>query len=255
MAVTATLHGAVGIERGIEVFVRGFAFTRGFTHPCEVLRVGGVWVVRDGPRRRAGDYRREEWIARGGDAVGVDRAARAGARGRYTVCAVRTPEESFEEMRDAYKALGYRLKCTEPLMAHGLRRIPRVAEPFPVRRVMTKELADALAKAARARQILPEHLCDDAPLRQYAALDGGRPVGWVKSITVGDAAWVSNMYVRAEYRRRGIGRSLLAAMLRDDKKHGMRASVLTASHTGAMLYGSVGCYEQVGELLVLNRVR
>ena len=59
------------------------------------------------------------------------------------------------------------------------------------------------------------------------------------------------MYVNPRYRRRGIGRSMLAKMLRDDRAAGLRQSVLTASHTGAMLYPVVG-YELIGELLLFT---
>jgi len=51
------------------------------------------------------------------------------------------------------------------------------------------------------------------------------------------------------YRRQGIGAALMNAMLRDDKEHGSQASVLLASHAGAMLYPQLG-YEKIGELLL-----
>ena len=52
------------MQQAMEVFARGFAFTRSFTHPYLPERVGDLWVVRDGPRKK-GDFRREEWIAQG----------------------------------------------------------------------------------------------------------------------------------------------------------------------------------------------
>lgn len=251
-AAPATVKRApIDIERAVEVFVRGFAFTRSFTHPYLPERVGPAWVVRDAPRKNPADYRREEWVARGADPAEIDHLARTHARGRFVVCAIRSANESDAPLRVAYKALGYRLHCTEPIMAHRLGRIPRLPEPFPIRRVVTQELADRLAKAARSRQVLPEHLCDNPPLRQYVALDDDRLVGWVRSIVVGDATWVSNMYVQPTYRRQGVGRSLLARMLRDDRSHGAALSVLSASHTGALLYPRVG-YELIGELLMFT---
>jgi predicted acetyltransferase len=58
--------------------------------------------------------------------------------------------------------------------------------------------------------------------------------------------------VVAAQRRRGIGTALLAKMLRDDRAHGARQSVLLASHAGALLYPHVG-YEQIGMLLMFVR--
>ena len=77
----------------IEAFARGYAFTRSFTHPYLAERVSRFWVVRDAPRRRAADYRREEWIAHGVEAAEVDRVARAQTRGRFAVCAIRAIDE------------------------------------------------------------------------------------------------------------------------------------------------------------------
>jgi predicted acetyltransferase len=57
------------------------------------------------------------------------------------------------------------------------------------------------------------------------------------------------MYVSTSHRRRGIGQALLARMLRDDRARGSKCSVLTASHTGALLYPHVG-YERIGTLFM-----
>ena len=133
-------------------------------------------------------------------------------------------------------------------MVHRLRRIPRAVDPLPIERVLTAELADRLNRTTRIRQILPEHLSPDAPLRQYVALEDGQPVGWVQSIVVDSATWGSNMHVAPAARRRGIGRALMCRMLRDDRSNGSQLAVLTATHTGALLYASIG-YEQIGTLL------
>lgn len=244
--------GRVSIARAIEAFVRGFCFTRSFTHPYLPERFGRVWVVRDAPRA-SGDYRNEEWIAHGVPPADVDRLARAHARGRFAICAIRAMDEPDEPLRDDYKALGYRLGTTEPLMVHHLQRIPRPAAPVRIERVTTQAMADRLARAARTRQVLPEHLADGSRLRQYVALDDrNRPVGWVRSIDAGKGAtWCSNMFVRPRSRRRGIGRAMLARMLRDDRAAGAKAAVLLASHVGAKLYGAVG-YEQIGTLLLFT---
>lgn len=68
------------------------------------------------------------------------------------------------------------------------------------------------------------------------------------------AAWMlweldGARHVCPSHRRRGIGQALLSKMLRDDRARGSRCSVLTASHTGALLYPSVG-YEQIGMLFM-----
>jgi len=238
------------IEEAIEVFVRGFSLTKSRTHPYECVRVDGVWVMRDTERRRAADYRKEEWITYGGTPSVIDSRARQGTRGRFFVGAVCELGQSMEELRDEYKALGYRLIGTEPLFVHPLRRIPKAQAPVRLEQIKTKDLAERFGKATRTRPIAAEDLEGQAPFRQYVALDGDEIVGWVRSVVTGTSTWCSNMYVRPSHRRQGIGKALLGRMLRDDRAHGAKRSVLLSSHAGALLYPKVG-YEQIGTLLML----
>ena len=126
---------------------------------------------------------------------------------------------------------------------------------FSIVRVLDQTLADNLAKAARSKQILPQHLTDaDSPIRQYVAMEREDLIGWVKSIRVGSSAWCSNLFVNPAYRRRGVGKALMAKMLHDDKSSNLQANVLLASHTGAKLYRTLG-YEQIGELFIYTPPR
>lgn len=241
---------SLDLATAIEVFVRGHAAVRSRTHPYEACRIGPVWVMRDAPRGNPRDYRKEEWIAHGIDAREVDALARRHARGRFFVCDLVAGAQAIEPTRDAYKALGYRLLATEGFFVHPLARIPRSRPPLPVERVQTSELAARLAKMTRTRPIPDRLLASDAPLRQYVALDGGDIIGRVRSVDAAGAAWCTDMYVSPSHRRRGIGRALLQRMLRDDRARGSRCSVLTASHTGALLYPQLG-YERLATLLML----
>lgn len=239
----------ITIPQAIEVFARGFCFTRSFTFPYlpEQLQEG-LWVVRDAPRTR-GDYRKEEFIGYGLAPETLDALAKRHTRGRYHLCAIRSMEESDTPLRDGFKALGYRLMTTEPFMVHSLEPLSPVREPVPIVRVTTREAADTLARAAGSRQILPEYLeADPPPMRQYMALDGEKPVGWVGSVAAAGCGWCTNLFVAPDYRRRGIGSALLMRMLHEDRAAQTRANVLLASHAGAKLYPTVG-YQQIGELL------
>jgi GNAT superfamily N-acetyltransferase len=242
----------MNLERATEVFVHGFAFTRSFTHPylAEQLQPG-VWMLRDAPRAR-GNYRGEEYVAYDSSAAKLDALARSSTRGRFKICVLHDTATPDAPLRAAFRALGYRLMVIETLMVHRLAALEPLPEPYPVVQVKTAAQAQQLAQAARSRQILPEHLAaDPAPMRQYMALDGTTPIGWVGSVVAGDCAWCTNMFVAPEYRRQGIGRSLLARMLADDKAAGAEANILLASHAGAKLYPTVG-YETIGELLMLT---
>jgi GNAT superfamily N-acetyltransferase len=237
------------IEFAIEVFVRGHSAVRSRTFPYEASRVGPLWVMRDAPRRNPRDYRKEEWIAHVVDAKQVDALARRQTRGRFFVCAMIREGEPDEPTRAAYKALGYRLLATEGFFVQRLKRIPKSRSPVPIERVRTPELAERLGKATRLRPV-PSHLLgDDAPFRQYVALDEEEIVGRVRSVDAAGATWCADMHVNASHRRRGIGQALLSRMLRDDHARGSKCSVLTASHTGALLYPRLG-YERIGTLFM-----
>ena len=233
----------------IEVFVRGHAVGRSRTFPYEVSRVGPVWVMRDAPRKNPRDYRKEEWIAHGVDPGEVDAIARRDTRGHFFVCAMLADGEPDAPTRTAYKALGYRLLATEGFFAQPLKRIPDPPSPVAIERVRTPDLAARLAKVMRQRPIADSLLREDAPFRQYVALDGEEIVGRVRSVDAVGATWVADMYVDPARRRCGIGQALLSRMLRDDRAQGSTCSVLTASHTGALLYPRVG-YARIGTLFM-----
>jgi L-amino acid N-acyltransferase YncA len=237
------------IDHAIEVFVRGFCAQKSVTHPYECCRVGPLWVMRDEPRKNPKNYRKEEWIAYGVPPREVDAAARRGTRGRFFVCAIRPMDEDDADLRTGYKEMGYRLLGTEPLLVHRLKRIPKPTAAVEIKRVTTPEMAERFGKATRTRPIPSENLRKDVPFRQYVALEDGQLIGWVRSIDAADSTWCANMYVRPSHRRRGIGRALLIKMLSDDRRRGVRQSVLLSSHTGALLYPQVG-YEQIGLLLI-----
>jgi len=80
------------------------------------------------------------------------------------------------------------------------------------------------------------------------------PVGWVSSVVTGDTTWCANMFVKPKYRRRGIARSLMCRLLRDDRAAGAHMAVLLASHVGANLYMAVG-YREIGTLMVFTPKR
>jgi GNAT superfamily N-acetyltransferase len=237
------------IEFAIEVFVRGHSVGRSAVFPYEVSRIDPMWVMRDALRKNPRDYRKEEWIAFQVDPRKADAVARRRARGRFFVCAMVSEGQSHEPIRSGYKALGYRLLVTEGFFMQRLKRVPKPPSPVSIERVRTPELAARLAVVTRRRPIATELLVDGAPFRQYVALDGEDVVGRVRSVDAVGATWCADMYVSPPHRRRGIGRALLAKMLRDDRAKGSKCSVLTASHTGALLYPHVG-YERIGTLFM-----
>ncbi|MCB1104134.1 MAG: GNAT family N-acetyltransferase [Cephaloticoccus sp.] len=242
------------LAAAIDVFVAGFCFTRSFTHPYEPARIGPIRVLRDGPRQTKTPPRRDEWVASQTAPTTVDQLARQHSKGRFCLSIITGDNTPNAGVIAAYKALRYRYASSEPVMVHTLQRIPRITSPATIRRVTTPAEADRVNQAAGQRQIFPEHLESGSRLRQYFAEIDGEIVGMVRSISCAQGNWCSNMFVQPEHRRKHIGSALLASMLRDDRAHGAKLAVLTASHAGAKLYASLG-YEQVGTLLLFTPQR
>lgn len=240
---------AVTLPAAIEVFVAGFTFTRSLIHPYVGERVGPLWCLRDTPRKKATDYRVEEWISTGVTPAEVDQLARAHTCGRFALCVIVPVGEDERPTREAYRALGYRLGRTEPLLVHDLTTIPRPAPPATVQRVLTPELA-ARAAAARARHPLAADLLRrDAPHRPYATAGAGEITGWVESIACSAGTWCAGGFVPPAHRRTGIASALLATMLRADRRTSAPGNVLLSTQTGARLYATLG-YRQLGTLLL-----
>lgn len=251
------------IEQGIQVFLQGFSFGKSRVHPCEYVNVEDVWVMRDGPRKNARDYRKEEWIAYGVEPRKVDAVARRHTRGRYFLGIMLHTLCDEKQQRLEYKQLGYRLIASEAFFVNRLDRISARESVAEIARIENEQQAREFGKLTRTKPIPKELLSIDAPFRQYIATveesAGGKReiVGGVRSVTTFpsqsnaslSATWCANMFVLAPNRRQGVGSALLGRMLADDRKIGASASYLLATHTGALLYPRLG-YEQIGKLLI-----
>ncbi|ANT51896.1 GNAT family N-acetyltransferase [Mesorhizobium amorphae] len=239
------------IESAIEVFVHGYSIGKSRTFPYEASRVGPLWLMRDAERKNSRDYRNEEWVVHDVAAQEADTIVRQHARPGFAISVVIANDEPDGPTRTAYKALGYRLLRTEGFFIHRLRLIPSPPAVALVERVRTAERAAQLGKVMRRRPIADNLLGDGAPFRQYVAVDGDAIVGRVRSVDAVDATWCADMYVEPSHRRRGLGQALMSKMLHDDRAQGSRCSVLTATHTGALLYPRTG-YERIGTLLIFG---
>lgn len=237
------------MEQAITAFVIGFSFEKSRTHRYEHGTRDGMWFMRDAPRRNPRDYRKEEWIAYDIAPRRADEVARCHTRGRFFIGAILAQGQPDDELRAAYRELGYRLLATEPLFMHPLSRIPTFVGAADIVQLTTQEQADRLGKKTRTRPVAVEELNDAAPYRQYLAMLDGQLVGWVRSVAAGHFRWCSNMFVDAAHRRQGIGSTLLERMLREDRTSGASGSVLLSSRTGAWLYPKLG-YEQLGTLFI-----
>lgn len=245
------------IDAAIETFAGGFCYTRSFTHPYVATRLTPqVLQLHDGPRSNPNaDVRRDEFVCFGcspSEALAISADA---ASGNFAICFVLPLGADDTEVRKEFKALGCRLGATEAFMDNDLPDISATEPIIPIVRITDQAHADAIGKAWRSKQILSRDIGNpDAIHRVYTIHDGSKFIGSCGSIRVGDASWISSLYVDAGYRRKGLGTALMTRVMADDRALGIRKSVLLASHTGAMLYPTVG-FSQLGTLYIYNPPR
>lgn len=239
----------------IEVSARGIAFTRSFARPYVAEKSKRAWWAHD-ERREGGRHRKDEWFAPAGiDPKFLHNWARERATTGFLICAVAKNNSEQAQALAKYKTLGYRLWRTEALMACSTSVEPSREINTGILPVDTEPMISRLTEAAGGRMILPEHLkTQPARVRCHVAMVDDRLVGWIRSISIADASWCASLFVQPEFRRRGIGQSLVATMLQADRDAGSLASILIASHAGAKLYRSIG-YRMIGNVLVLNPPR
>lgn len=243
------------LDEAVQVFGRGFSFTRSFTKPFEFVQEGPLLVMRDAlPRERR--TRVDEILAVSLPAVKTAAAIGEYNPHRFLLCTINGMEDNPKSVKSDYKEQGFRALRSEPFFVWDIRDVS-ISEPaFDVRQISNLEGAELVKQAEGKRQIRPRDLAESDPtLVLFAAWEDGVPVGWVKSIrTHPHAAWVSNLRVAHTHRRRGIGSALMQAMLRHDQERGVTHSVLLASSTGALLYPSLG-YKQIGLLQMFSPIR
>lgn len=242
------------IEAAIQVFARGFSFTRSRTKPADVAHFESMTIMRD-VRHERPNARNQELIF-GNEAV--ENAARILAEynaPKHKLCWIVSPDISDDEACAQVKALGYRLMAREGFFTFDN------SDPLPapttdyVRRVISEDEHKVLAKANRIKPLPKVWVLGEKPkLRRFAIDHDELPVGWVSSVDTGeDCTWVSALWVNPEHRGKGYGFSLMAKMLADDRELGYRHSVLLASYAGARLYPHLG-YKRIATLYLATPI-
>jgi GNAT superfamily N-acetyltransferase len=253
----------LSLADAIATFAITFSAVKSVRHPYVATDFGGCrWRLADADRKRAVDYRSEEWVCLADDVLGTVGQAETDVRsgGRWAVSVLLPEGDDDTALRATMRGRGHRLMTTESMMVRPLTgRGSKVAAPgdSPARvvRLSTPEQTQELRTATRRRLFLPEWTEGDPPfLRQFLAYIGDELVGWVGSMRSGDVGSVTNLYVVAPHRRRGVGTALMTHLLVDDKRSGLVASTLLASHSGAMLYPLVG-YRRIASLYLYGGKR
>lgn len=246
------------LHAAIDVFGKGFSFSRSRTRPAEFLRIGPMGVMRD-VNHQASDARNQELIFANEDVESAREIIRAYQPPRHKLCWIVGNDVEDADACAQVKALGYRLMGREGFFVYDLTdKDPPLQRPIDqeagVRYVDGEEAHKILAKANGIKPLNQDWLTGDRPkLRRFAIYDGDTPVGWVSSVDAGpdetgeDQTWVSGLWVNPDQRGKGYGYALMAAMLADDLARGYQRSVLLASYAGARLYPHVG-YERIGTL-------
>ncbi|MEI7575325.1 MAG: GNAT family N-acetyltransferase [Armatimonadota bacterium] len=228
------------IPKAVEIFVQAFSQEKSRTYPYVPTQLEPwLWVMQDTPDRKKA--RKREVISISGDpAQTVNRIEEAGF-GWHFICEIHPPDVDFESIRSEYKRLGYRAISTEWLYVHRLDTLPDRTQKIEIVKIESEEIMATIPQTASQKRKLMEGTT------KFAIHDGNQDLGWVTHIPMLGSNWVSSLWVRPEYRSKGMGRALMTELLHHAKTRGDAASVLLASSDGARLYPKVG-YELIAVL-------
>ncbi len=223
------------IDQAIEVFMAGFSITRSQTYPHVAQRCDPMWVMQDAPGRKK--PRKIEVINHGRTPREVVQSIQTAHLGWHFLCDIHAPDTDFEARRSAFKLLGYRPMSTEWMFYHPLDNVPKLTSMPEVKLVTdASELATIPFAAAQGLKLIPD-------TRLFMIWDDERDYGFVRSVDVGEHAWVSGLYVRPDVRGQGFGRALMSSLLTSDEQAGKKASVLLATAASARLYPHMGYHK------------
>jgi ribosomal protein S18 acetylase RimI-like enzyme len=106
------------------------------------------------------------------------------------------------------------------------------------------ELSTPAASAFRDL-IVAGGLGDEAPMRNYLALEGRNPVATGSLVPAAGVGGIYNIAVRADRRGRGIGRAMTFRLMQEAAAMGYRASILWSTPDGMPVYRRLGFQERI----------
>ncbi len=84
-------------------------------------------------------------------------------------------------------------------------------------------------------------------------LDGNRLIGVGELINLGTTAWLGNIIIADDYRRRGLGQRITQALIDDAIQQGVQSSFLLATAMGTPLYARMGFQAHSQYLFFVNK--
>jgi len=106
------------------------------------------------------------------------------------------------------------------------------------------DIDDFLKMAVREKWLCDrwelEFLLGSFPTGCFVVRQDGSPVAFITAIKYGTSGWIGNLLVRADLRRQGMGRLLMAQSLTALDRAGARTIWLTASPAGRPIYEQLG---------------
>jgi ribosomal protein S18 acetylase RimI-like enzyme len=134
----------------------------------------------------------------------------------------------------------------------GVELRPLGRDDFELALALIRELYDLPHTDSVTHRARFEALVGDVDASSFLAIDGGEPAGIIifrfrrRMALSTYEGWVSDLYVREAFRRRGIGRALVAAVIAEWRLRGGHRLVLETAHTNLAaraLYESVGFHD------------
>ena len=235
---------ATAFDGAARVYAENFAPLIAIVQPVESRPFPpGVW--QHFRNRRKWYQTTDEFYVLQGDPEGVIAAIHATDAGPHRVIDVIGTDPSQDDA--IYRAAGYRCNGVEILMDRPLRRDDtRSLDDSRVVDILTDEQMEKLAvvwnngRTANGYQpILPAH--NEAPglVQRFIEIDG-EPAAYGRAIIVDGNALLCDVNAFPNFRRRGLGRTIMESLQSGLARAGATRVVLTATEMGLPLYQQLG---------------
>jgi GNAT superfamily N-acetyltransferase len=200
------------LETLVQIVGRSLVQLQSMTQPASFEELGSLWWFRNATSQNVLLSDQEVMPSQ------IIVAARdVGIAGRIVIHQFLLPETDDVDLIQCYERQGFQLQSRQYLMQHTLKSSPNQASSWRTWRVENIQQAKQVSSAAKQKLLTEQHL-PPAPLgvRLYAAQASEQVIAWGRITQVQpEVAWVSDLFTRPGFRKRGVMTALMHEYHRD----------------------------------------
>ncbi len=160
----------------------------------------------------------------------ISAARDASIVGRVVIHQFLLPDTDEVDLIRQYANQGYQLQSRQHLMQHTLEPSSNSSSSWTLWRAENMQQARRVSSAAKQSLLTEQHLPPDQRVRLYVAEHLNQVIAWGRITQVQpEIAWVSDLFTKPEFRKRGVMTALMHEYHRDALAFGVRQMLLFSS--------------------------